>query len=100
MINLTNHYPAHNYLPLPILISQPHPLSLKHPQANTYIHILSAYSPLNQPHPHPTIIQPFKHQPHKLTLLSPPFHTHNFRQSYHKISKLAPKHKPFPINTP
>ncbi|WP_145407861.1 aminotransferase class III-fold pyridoxal phosphate-dependent enzyme, partial [Staphylococcus aureus] len=100
IIHLTNHYPPHNYLPFPILISQPQALSLKHPQANKYIHILSPYSPLNQPHTHPKIIQPLKHQPHKLTLLSPPFHTHNLPQSYQKISKLPPKHKPLPMNTP
>ena len=43
IINLTNHYGAHNYVPLPIVISEERVYGVKDPEGNTYMDMLSAY---------------------------------------------------------
>ncbi|WRN75280.1 aminotransferase class III-fold pyridoxal phosphate-dependent enzyme [Staphylococcus aureus] len=50
IIELTNHYGAHNYLPLPIVISEAEGVWVKDPEGNKYMDMLSAYSAVNQGH--------------------------------------------------
>ncbi len=68
IIELTNHYGAHNYLPLPIVISEAEGVWVKDPEGNKYMDMLSAYSAVNQGHRHPKIIQALKDQADKVTL--------------------------------
>ena len=42
IIELTNHYGAHNYVPLPIVISEAEGVWVKDPEGNQYMDILSA----------------------------------------------------------
>ena len=77
IINLTNHYGAHNYVPLPIVISEAEGVWVKDPEGNTYMDMLSAYSAVNQGHRHPRIIQALKDQADKVTLVSRAFHSDN-----------------------
>ena len=60
IIELTNHYGAQNYVPLPIVISEAEGVWVKDPEANQYIDMLSAYSAVNQGHRHPKILQALK----------------------------------------
>ena len=99
IINLTNHYGAHNYVPLPIVISEAEGVWVKDPEGNTYMDMLSAYSAVNQGHRHPRIIQALKDQADKVTLVSRAFHSDNLGQWYEKICKLAGKDKALPMNT-
>ena len=96
IINLTNHYGAHNYVPLPIVISEAEGVWVKDPEGNTYMDMLSAYSAVNQGHRHPRIIQALKDQADKVTLVSRAFHSDNLGQWYEKICKLAGKDKALP----
>lgn len=48
IIELTNHYGAHNYLPLPIVISEAEGVWVKDPEGNKYMDMLSAYSLLTK----------------------------------------------------
>ncbi len=59
IIELTNHYGAHNYLPLPIVISEAEGVWVKDPEGNKYMDMLSAYSAVNQGHKN--IRKLFKH---------------------------------------
>ncbi|MFA0981342.1 aminotransferase class III-fold pyridoxal phosphate-dependent enzyme, partial [Staphylococcus aureus] len=99
IINLTNHYGAHNYVPLPIVISEAEGVWVKDPEGNTYMDMLSAYSAVNQGNRHPRIIQALKYQADKVTLVSRAFHSDNLGQWYEKICKLAGKDKALPMNT-
>ena len=99
IINLTNHYGAHNYVPLPIVISEAEGVWVKDPEGNTYMDMLSAYSAVNQGLRHPRIIQALKDQADKVTLVSRAFHSDNLGQWYEKICKLAGKDKALPMNT-
>ncbi|MUK58492.1 aminotransferase class III-fold pyridoxal phosphate-dependent enzyme, partial [Pseudomonas aeruginosa] len=57
IIELTNHYGAHNYLQLPIVISEAEGVWVKDPEGNKYMDMLSEYSAVNQGHRLPKIIQ-------------------------------------------
>ncbi|SUM73317.1 aminotransferase class III-fold pyridoxal phosphate-dependent enzyme [Staphylococcus saccharolyticus] len=48
IIELTNHYDAHNYVPLPIVISEAEGVWVRDPEGNQYMDMLSAYSAVNQ----------------------------------------------------
>lgn len=99
IIELTNHYGAHNYVPLPIVVSKAEGVWVTDPEGNKYIDMLSAYSAVNQGHRHPKIIQALKHQADKVTLVSRAFHSDNLGEWYEKICKLAGKDKALPMNT-
>lgn len=99
IIELTNHYGAHNYVPLPIVVSEAEGIWVTDPEGNKYIDMLSAYSAVNQGHRHPKIIQALKHQADKVTLVSRAFHSDNLGEWYKKICKLAGKDKALPMNT-
>ena len=99
IIELTNHYGAHNYVPLPIVVSEAEGIWVTDPEGNKYIDMLSAYSAVNQGHRHPKIIQALKHQADKVTLVSRAFHSDNLGEWYEKIGKLAGKDKALPMNT-
>jgi ornithine--oxo-acid transaminase len=99
IIELTNHYGAHNYVPLPIVVSKAEGIWVTDPEGNKYIDMLSAYSAVNQGHRHPKIIQALKHQADRVTLVSRAFHSDNLGEWYEKICKLAGKDKALPMNT-
>ncbi|MCY1568618.1 ornithine--oxo-acid transaminase [Staphylococcus pettenkoferi] len=99
IIEKTNHYGAHNYVPLPIVISEAEGVWVKDPEGNKYMDMLSAYSAVNQGHRHPKIIQALKDQAEKATLVSRAFHSDNLGDWYEKICKLAGKEKALPMNT-
>ncbi|MCI3137283.1 ornithine--oxo-acid transaminase [Staphylococcus hominis subsp. hominis] len=99
IIELTNHYGAHNYVPLPIVVSKAEGIWVTDPEGNKYIDMLSAYSAVNQGHRHPKILQALKHQADKVTLVSRAFHSDNLGEWYEKICKLAGKDKALPMNT-
>lgn len=99
IIELTNHYGAHNYVPLPIVVSEAEGIWVTDPEGNKYIDMLSAYSAVNQGHRHPKILQALKHQADKVTLVSRAFHSDNLGKWYEKICKLAGKDKALPMNT-
>ena len=99
IIEVTNHYGAQNYVPLPIVISEAEGVWVKDPEGNKYMDMLSAYSAVNQGHRHPKIIQALKDQADKVTLVSRAFHSENLGEWYEKICKLSGKEKALPMNT-
>ncbi|WP_144780937.1 ornithine--oxo-acid transaminase [Macrococcoides caseolyticum] len=99
IIEITNHYGAPNYHPLPIVISEAEGVWVKDPEGNKYMDMLSAYSAVNQGHRHPKIIQALKEQADRVTLTSRAFHSDQLGPWYEKICKLAGKEMVLPMNT-
>lgn len=99
IIEITNHYGAPNYHPLPIVISEAEGVWVKDPEGNKYMDMLSAYSAVNQGHRHPKIIQALKEQADRVTLTSRAFHSDQLGLWYEKICKLAGKEMVLPMNT-
>jgi ornithine--oxo-acid transaminase len=99
LIEQTEKYGAHNYHPLPIVISRAEGVWVEDPEGNKYMDMLSAYSAVNQGHRHPKIIQALKDQADKVTLTSRAFHNDQLGPWYEKICKLTRKEMALPMNT-
>src|SRR5699024_11831095 len=64
-----------------------------------YMHLLSAYSAVNQGHYHPKIIAALKDQADKVTLTSRAFNNDQLGPWYEKICKLTNEEMALPMNT-
>ena len=74
-IALEDKYGAHNYHPLPVVLSRGEGVFLWDVEGRRYYDFLSAYSAVNQGHCHPRIIGAMVDQAQKLTLTSRAFHS-------------------------
>ncbi|MFS1516210.1 ornithine--oxo-acid transaminase [Bacillus sp. SCS-151] len=99
IIEQTEKYGAHNYHPLPIVISKAEGVWVEDPEGNKYMDMLSAYSAVNQGHRHPKIIQALKDQADQVTLTSRAFHNDQLGPWYEKICELTGKEMALPMNT-
>jgi ornithine--oxo-acid transaminase len=99
IIEQTEKYGAHNYHPLPIVVSHAEGVWVKDPEGNKFMDMLSAYSAVNQGHRHPKIIQALKDQADRVTLTSRAFHNDQLGPWYEKICKLTNKEMALPMNT-
>ena len=73
-IQLEERYGAHNYHPLPVVLSKGEGVFLWDVEGKRYFDFLSAYSAVNQGHCHPRIIQALIEQAGELTLTSRAFY--------------------------
>lgn len=99
VIEQTEKFGAHNYHPLPIVISKAEGVWVHDPEGNKYLDMLSAYSALNQGHRHPRIIQALKDQADKVTLTSRAFYNDQLGEFYEKLSAVTGKEMILPMNT-
>ena len=73
-LDLELKYGAHNYHPLPVVLSRGEGFYVWDVEGKKYYDFLSAYSAVNQGHCHPKIIKALNSQASKLTLTSRAFH--------------------------
>ena len=73
-IDLENQYGAHNYHPLPVVLTKGEGVFVWDVEGKRYYDFLSAYSAVNQGHCHPRIIDALKSQAEQLTLTSRAFY--------------------------
>jgi ornithine--oxo-acid transaminase len=73
LMQLENQYGAHNYHPLPVVLSRGQGVHLWDVAGRQYFDFLSAYSAVNQGHCHPRIIGALTEQAQQLTLTSRAF---------------------------
>eukprot|EP01135_Chromosphaera_perkinsii_P000976 Nk52_evm2s155 gene=Nk52_evmTU2s155 len=73
-IDMELKYGAHNYAPIPAVISRAKGVHMWDVEGKQYFDFLSAYSAVNQGHCHPKIIEALVQQSSKLTLTSRAFH--------------------------
>jgi ornithine--oxo-acid transaminase len=74
-IELENHYGAHNYHPLPVVLSKGEGVYVWDAEGKRYFDFLSAYSAVNQGHCHPKIVDAMTEQAKTLTLTSRAFYS-------------------------
>ncbi|REE81190.1 ornithine--oxo-acid transaminase [Paenibacillus taihuensis] len=99
IIEQTERFGAHNYHPLPIVISKAEGVWVEDPEGNKFMDMLSAYSALNHGHRHPRIIAALKEQADKVTLTSRAFHNDQLGEFYEKLTKITGKSMILPMNT-
>jgi ornithine--oxo-acid transaminase len=98
-ITLENQYGAHNYHPLPVVLSKGEGVYVWDVEGKRYYDFLSAYSAVNQGHCHPKIIGALTEQAQKLTLTSRAFYNDMLGKQEKYMSELFGYDKLLPMNT-
>ena len=98
-IELENQYGAHNYHPLPVVLSRGEGVFVWDMEGKKYYDFLAAYSAVNQGHCHPRIISALMEQAQKLTLTSRAFHNDVLGEYEHYMTSLFGYDKLLPMNT-
>ena len=95
-IELEDKYGAHNYHPLPVVLSRGEGVHVWDVEGKKYYDFLSAYSAVNQGHCHPKIVDAMTNQAKTLTLTSRAFYNdmlgkyEKFASEYFGFDKLLP----------
>ncbi len=92
-------YGAHNYHPLPVVLSKGKGVRVWDVDGKEYFDFLSAYSAVNQGHCHPKIIEALNEQASILTLTSRAFHNNILGEYERFITELFGYDKVLPMNT-
>jgi ornithine--oxo-acid transaminase len=98
-IELENKYGAHNYHPLPVVLSKGEGVYVWDVEGKKYYDFLSAYSAVNQGHCHPKIVGAMVQQAQTLTLTSRAFYNDMLGKYEKFASELFGFDKLLPMNT-
>ena len=99
LIALEDKYGAHNYHPLPVVLSKGEGVYVWDVVGKKYFDFLSAYSAVNQGHCHPKIVRALQEQSETLTLTSRAFHNDVLGQYEKYVTALFGYDKVLPMNT-
>ena len=99
LIALEDKYGAHNYHPLPVVLSKGEGVYVWDVDGKKYFDFLSAYSAVNQGHCHPKIVRALQEQSETLTLTSRAFHNDVLGQYEKYVTALFGYDKVLPMNT-
>ncbi|MDT0552230.1 ornithine--oxo-acid transaminase [Urechidicola vernalis] len=98
-IDLENKYGAHNYHPLPVVLSKGEGVYVWDVEGKKYYDFLSAYSAVNQGHCHPKIVGAMMNQAKTLTLTSRAFYNDVLGKYEKYMSEYFGFDKILPMNT-
>jgi ornithine--oxo-acid transaminase len=98
-IALDEKYGAHNYHPIPVVISWAEGCRVRDPEGRSYLDFLSAYSAVNQGHRHPKIIEAVKSQLDTCTLTSRAFHNDRMGLFLKSLCEFTGFETALPMNT-
>ena len=98
-IDLEEKYGAHNYHPLPVVLSKGEGVFVWDVDGKRYYDFLSGYSAVNQGHCHPKIVAALTEQAQQLTLTSRAFHSNLLGQYEKFITDYFGYDKVLPMNT-
>ena len=98
-IELEDKYGAHNYHPIPVVLSKGEGIHVWDLEVKKYFDFLSSYSAVNQGHCHPKIIKSLNDQSKKLTLTSRAFYNDVLGDFEKFITELFKYDKVLPMNT-
>ena len=93
------HYSAHNYHPLPVVLTRGAGIWVWDVEGNKYLDMLSAYSAVNQGHAHPKIVQALIDQVQRLPLTSRAFHNDRMGPFLRKLCEVSGYEQALPMNT-
>ncbi len=99
IIELENKYGAHNYHPLPVVLSRGEGVYVWDVEDKKYYDFLSAYSAVNQGHCHPRIVNAMIDQAKTLTLTSRAFYNDQLGPYEAYLTKYFGFDKVLPMNT-
>jgi ornithine--oxo-acid transaminase len=98
-IEFEHEHCAHNYHPLPVVISEAEGAWVTDVEGRRYLDMLSAYSAINFGHGHPALIAAAEAQLHRVTLTSRAFHNDQLGEFCAALSRLARHEAVLPMNS-
>jgi ornithine--oxo-acid transaminase len=98
-MRLDEEYGAHNYHPIPVVISRAEGVWVWDPEGRKYMDCLSAYSAVNQGHRHPRVIAALREQAERVTLTSRAFHNDRLGPFLKKLTEVTQMEMALPMNT-
>ncbi len=99
LMQMEDRYGAHNYHPLPVVLSRGEGVHVWDAEGKKYYDFLSAYSAVNQGHCHPKIINALKEQAERLTLTSRAFYNDMLGPYEKYMTEYFGYDKVLPMNT-
>src|SRR4249920_2676721 len=96
---LADAHSAHNYHPLPVVISSAEGSWVTDVEGRRYLDLLSAYSALNFGHRHPRLVAAAQRQLGRLTLTSRAFHNDQLGPFCAELAELCGHEMVLPMNT-
>ena len=99
LIALEDAHGAHNYAPLPVVLSRGRGVHVWDVEGKKYLDFLSAYSAVNQGHSHPKIIDALVKQAQELTLTSRAFHNDVLGEYAEFVTRMFGYDRVMPMNT-
>ncbi len=99
VIERAEHWGAHNYHPLPVVLTKAEGPFVWDIEGKRYLDMLSCYSALSHGHRHPRILAAAQKQMQEITLTSRAFHNVAYAEFCEKLSKLAGLDMALPMNS-
>jgi len=99
VIERAEHWGAHNYHPLPVVLTKAEGPFVWDIEGKRYLDMLSCYSALSHGHRHPRILAAAQKQMQEITLTSRAFHNVAYADFCEKLSKLAGLDMTLPMNS-
>ena len=99
LIEISDTYGAHNYHPLPVVLSRGEGIWVWDVEGNKYLDFLSCYSAVNQGHCHPRLVKAMTEQAGKLCLTSRAFHNDKLGPFLKQLCELTGFEMALPMNS-
>jgi len=99
LMELETTFGAHNYSPLPVILSKAQGVWVWDIHGKKYLDCLASYSAVNHGHRHPKIIQALQDQLNQITITSRAFHHDKFGIFCQKLAEFCHMEQVLPMNT-
>ncbi len=99
MIEQERLYGAHNYEPLPIVLTRGEGVYVWDDQGNRYTDMMSAYSAVSHGHCHPQLVKALTAQASQLAIVSRAFYTDKLGKFLQKVCEAAQQEKALVMNS-
>jgi ornithine--oxo-acid transaminase len=99
MMALERQYGAHNYAPLPVVLTKGEGVYLWDQQGRRYMDMMSAYSAVSLGHAHPRIIAALTRQARELAVTSRAFYNDRLPLLLQRLCELTGLDQALPVNT-
>ncbi|MGX2039330.1 ornithine--oxo-acid transaminase [Methylocaldum sp. MU1018] len=99
ILNVTERYGAHNYDPLPVVLTRGEGVHLWDVEGKSYLDMMGAYSAASHGHAHPRLIRTLTGQAKRLTITSRAFHSDRLAPFLKRLCELTGQDMALPMNT-
>ncbi len=98
-IGLEDRYGAHNYHPLPVVLTRGEGVHLWDTEGRRYLDMMSAYSAVSFGHGHPALVQALVAQAQRLAVTSRAFHSDRLGPFLERLCMLTGMDRALPMNS-